>query len=148
MWRRSRAFAAAFERRKSFVLHSLERHLFDSEKWGNRGAHGSELPFSAQIKQQSAKHKVSFRFSIPKGGGIRLHMAVNNQFPPQISKSNFPNGASDCPHKPVYCESLCGKVVLVLGVNVALFPRRTVKIVCHLGQRYACKLKLLKRKIK
>jgi len=26
------AFAAAFERRKSFVLHSLERHFFDSEK--------------------------------------------------------------------------------------------------------------------
>ena len=74
VWRRSRAFAAAFERRKSFV------HLFDSEKWGNRGAHGSELPFSAQIKQQSAKHKVSFRFSIPKSRRIELHMAVNLSF--------------------------------------------------------------------
>ncbi len=115
---------------------------------GNRVAHGSELFFFDQNKRQLNKHKVSFHFSIPKSGRIKSHFEEFYPFPPQISKSNFPKGASDCPHKPVYCESLCGKVVLVLGVNVALFPRRTVKIVCHLGQRYACKLKLLKRKIK
>ena len=46
---RSRAFAAAFERRKSFGLHSLERDFFDSEKSVYRAAHSSKLSCSAKI---------------------------------------------------------------------------------------------------
>ena len=38
-------------------------NLFDSEKLENRVAHGSELSFSTQNNQYSAKHKVAFRFS-------------------------------------------------------------------------------------
>ena len=59
---RSRAFAAAFERRKSFYLHSLERHLFDSEKWVYKAASGSGLYFSAKTKYHFAKRQTSSAF--------------------------------------------------------------------------------------
>ncbi len=60
---RSHAFAAAFEPRKSFGLHSLERDSFDSEKSVYRAAHGSELSVSAQIINNQPRLSAPYFFA-------------------------------------------------------------------------------------
>lgn len=54
----------------------------------------------------------------------------------------------NCTHKSVDCKAFCREVVLVLGMNVAVFPHGSVKVCANLRKRNRGLHKLGKREIK